>query len=88
MNTAIKNATRHKIKNIVMDVTADGSVDMGSPVYKITKRGQPYSDYRTHADIMNRGRDEFVSEGSVYRHIYFCDDTVPVEIVEMLRGSK
>ena len=85
MNQAITNALQSKQKTIINDVRMTDRTDMGSPVIEIQKRGQPYCDYMTIAELKRLGKPSYVSENRLYKNIYFCANNVPAEVVEILK---
>ena len=89
MNKHIKRAIQFKPKTIINDVRMTDSIDMGSPVLEIQKRGHPHCDYVTVHELERDGKPAFVSEGTVYTNIYFCAPGVPANVVEILsvRGA-
>ena len=84
MHKSITSAMRKTPTQIVNDVTMTGDEDMGSPVVKITRRGQTFSDYTTVAELEKSGGQDFVGEGHTYNNLYFCDGTVPSGLVDLL----
>ena len=85
MNQAITSALQFKPKVIINDVRMTDRLDMGSPVIEIQKRGQPYCDYTTIAELKKLGKPSYVSENRLYKNVYFCAPGVPAEVVEILK---
>lgn len=82
MNKSITNALR-KPRTDIFDVSLGDGLHMGEQVFDFVRRGQRYFAPYTRAELV-AGDHIAVGEGHTYVTVYFCDDTVPLDIRELL----
>lgn len=92
IHAAISNAISHRPNLILVDVFIDETMKVrGEPCIVFLPRGsqykRPYSLQEIRDKLAMHGDHEgAVGEGHSYRHVYFCDETVPADIRDALNG--
>ncbi len=93
IHTAISNAISHRPTLILVDVTVDPEWAIrGEACIVFQTRGDAYKRPYTLEEIRGRlaihgDHEGYVAEGCAYRHLHFCDETVPVDIRAALCGD-
>jgi hypothetical protein len=89
LHKSIATIVEHKTR-IISDVTLDANmVDITErkPLVKIRDRGSDYDRHYAQHEIIERN-GEYPEEHICYKHIYFCTNDVPVEVLDALSNSR
>lgn len=91
-HAAIQSAISKRPPVIIVDVTTQADfIIRGEDAIVFQTRGSAYMRPYTLEEIRKKlaihgNHEGYVSEGRAYRHVYFCDETVPADIREALAG--